>query len=81
MAERIVLAGLPGFQWHCADLAGRVVRADPTMATILDRYELDLILKDSEHLQPLGRLIWRSGKYDLGRRPREKGMKGTFVVK
>lgn len=56
-AENIILGGPTGRQWHAAEIFSFLLELNiPTKS--FDKYVLDFLLRSSEVLQSLGRMIW-----------------------
>jgi hypothetical protein len=56
--ESIVAEGSPGRQWHCSELADELTTSRPDLAEDLDQFTINTILKRSNQVTYLGRLVW-----------------------
>lgn len=57
----IMNAGSSDRQWHCADLTEMIKGMRPDLSSGLDPHTLNVVLSKSSGIEPLGRLVWRTG--------------------
>lgn len=57
-AERLVLGGAVGRQWHAGELAEAVTEARPELAGRLNSYSVSALLRESGKLRDLRRMMW-----------------------
>jgi hypothetical protein len=61
-ASDIVSEGRPGRQWHCAELLAMLLERNVVIPEGVDKYVLNVALKNSAELQELGRMVWKLGE-------------------
>lgn len=59
-AEQVVLDGPHGRQWHTAEIVGELLERGVAIDATTGKYALDFVLRKSEVLSRLGRLVWKS---------------------
>ncbi|MER8970347.1 hypothetical protein NKI25_32865 [Mesorhizobium sp. M0808] len=57
-AEEIVAEGAPGRQWHSQEIAAALVERETGYSSKINKYLVDIALKESGQLENLGRLVW-----------------------
>ena len=57
-AAEIVAEGPIDRQWHASELVDLLRRRDVEVPEGFDKYQMDVVLKQSSHLQTLGRMVW-----------------------
>jgi hypothetical protein len=65
MAEQAILTGADGRQWHASELASIVAECDLPNIGLVDKYTVDILLRQSDTVRALGRMTWAKAQPDI----------------
>lgn len=71
LVNEVVLTDPNLRQWHTDEILAEITKLEPKLATILDKYLLNAIVSLSEHIVPMGRMVWIAKKFE-GDIPRQR---------
>jgi hypothetical protein len=79
-AEDIVSNGPPGRQWHTSEILEALAEQGSSGASVADKYLINIALRRSRRLVPLGRMIWIEGGKDGERRDFRIDLRQAIIV-
>lgn len=64
-AEDVIYSESNGRQWHTTEILSEILERMDGILVSLDKYVLDIVLRKSRVLKPLGRMTWIGTKWDV----------------